>query len=399
MELVMLRLNEIFLKSNNKNLFIAKLVKNIRILFESEVEIIKKNNRIYLKTEITDDDELFNKIKKIFGVYSFSRVHLVENIYDIILNNSIKVFNELLKNNKTFRIQSKRTAKNFSMSSMELARNLGSDILKRFPNLKVNLDKPEVVINIEVRNEGTYIFENKIKVSSGLPTGTSTKGSILLSGGIDSPVAALMMMKRGMNLNGITFASPPYTSPSTISKIIKLASKISEYSPMPFFLHIVNFTPLQVYLKEYVDEKLILVLQRRSMMRIANEIAKKSNSNCLVTGENLAQVASQTFENINSIDQSSEMLVLRPLIGMDKDDIIELANYFETYETSIIPYEDTCSIFVPESPATKTKAHVLEKIENSLQRLKEIEVELVNSYELHKLFKKEHTLFSRGNHQ
>ena len=399
MELVMLRLNEIFLKSNNKNLFIAKLVKNIRILFESEVEIIKKNNRIYLKTEITDDDELFNKIKKIFGVYSFSRVHLVENIYDIILNNSIKVFNELLKNNKTFRIQSKRTAKNFSMSSMELARNLGSDILKRFPNLKVNLDKPEVVINIEVRNEGTYIFENKIKVSSGLPTGTSTKGSILLSGGIDSPVAALMMMKRGMNLNGITFTSPPYTSSSTISKILKLASKISEYSPMPFFLHIVNFTPLQVYLKEYVDEKLILVLQRRSMMRIANEIAKKSNSNCLVTGENLAQVASQTFENINSIDQSSEMLVLRPLIGMDKDDIIELANYFETYETSIIPYEDTCSIFVPESPATKTKAHVLEKIENSLQRLKEIEVELVNSYELHKLFKKEHTLFSRGNHQ
>jgi thiamine biosynthesis protein ThiI len=391
---ILVRTNEIALKNKNKNIFMNKLKKNIENIIGGKTKIKRINNRLYLyispKLFSFDKDVMEEKLKKVFGIHSISYVHFVKKNINEIEKKSYTLVDEYIKlnNSKSFKVEVKRADKSFHYKSIELASLIGEKVLNKFKGLKVDVKNPDLILYIEIRKEGVYLFSEKILCAGGLPVGTSSRGSLLLSGGIDSPVAGALMQKRGMIINAVSFHSPPFTGSKTVEKIIELGKKLSYFNSNPIDIYMVPLTKVQKAFKD-VGGKNIVVLQRRSMMRIASKISDLTNTNLLITGESLGQVASQTVENLTSISNVTEKIIIRPLIGFDKQETIELSKKYGLYDTSIKPQTDSCTIFLPSNPVTKSKISILEDIENKIKHLEFLENELLKETKKFRIFKDE----------
>lgn len=355
-EIILIKLGEIALKGLNRRTFEDVLIKRIKqsICPLGKFNIRSAQSTIYVepKDENIDLDEVCERLSKVFGIITFSRACVCEKNMDDILEKAKLYCREQLKDANTFKVESKRSDKNFPLKSPEISAEVGAAILSSVPHIKVNVKNPDTVVTVEVRDYGAYIRCGVIKGAGGIPVGTSGKATILISGGIDSPVAAYMMAKRGLLLNAVHFASPPYTSQRAKIKVEKLLKIVSQYAGT-IQMYTVPFTKIQETIRDKCKEELFTIIMRRVMMKISQEIAKKTDSHALITGESLGQVASQTLYAMNCTDQAVDMLTFRPLIGMDKQEIINVSRHIGAFETSIEPYEDCCTIFTPKHPRTR----------------------------------------------
>lgn len=375
-ELILVRYGEIALKGGNRSLFIRRLIKNINKALQGiDHSIIKDRGRIFIKPgrDPEDADSAMERLKKVFGIVSLSRVIMAEKDLDTIKKISLEMVRK--HGPGSFKVESRRADKSFPVSSPEICRQVGGYILKKSEGIKVNVHQPDLMINIEIRDKA-YIFAGIEKGSGGLPTGTGGKGLLLLSGGIDSPVAGWMVAKRGVELEAVHFHSFPFTSERAKQKVIDLAGVLAGYIG-GVRLHMVSLTDIQSSINMHCPVEQSTILTRRFMMRIAERIAGEVKALALVTGESLGQVASQTMESIYVTDSCVDLPVLRPLVGMDKIEIIERARNIDTYELSILPYEDCCTLFLPEHPETRPRLEKIMQSESHLevQRLIEQAVE------------------------
>ena len=355
-QLIMCYLGEMALKGLNKSTFEAQLMKTIRNRIKNigQFKIYKAQSTFYIEPEdeYSDVDAAFEKVKKILGIAAVSKAVVTEKDFDKIAEIAPVYLEDALKNARTFKVTAKRSDKSFPMGSLEISREVGAAILRKFHHLKVDVHNPQVTVMVEIRDFGAYIHEAKQPGAGGMPVSTSGKGALMLSGGIDSPVAAYMMAKRGMSIMSVHFASPPYTSDRARHKVITLAEKLTDYTG-DMNLFIVPFTEVQEYIRDNGVPELFTILMRRSMMRITESISRKFGASAIITGESLGQVASQTMAAITATNASVSMPIFRPVIGMDKTEITEIARKIDTFETSILPYEDCCTIFTPPHPKTK----------------------------------------------
>lgn len=364
------RCGEVALKGMNKPYFERMLVDRIRKNLKEfdGVDVKRHEGLIFVRAEKPlDKEQLIRQISKVFGVASISPAVEAPSNLDDIGEEAVKYMMELIetKGIKTFKVEAKRADKNFPVKSPDIGRIIGAKVLIGCKVLKVDVHNPDVYLYVDVRHDKTYIYQQKIAGFGGLPLGTNGKGMVLLSGGIDSPVAAWMMAKRGMLLEAVHFHSYPYTSPRAQEKVEDLARIVASYCGN-FKMHVINLLPIQEQIVQNCPEEETTILVRRFMMRIAEKIAEKNKAMMLITGENLGQVASQTAEALVVTDACVKMPVMRPLIAMDKVDIMEKAEEIGTFETSIQPYEDCCTVFLPKHPTTKPK---LERIEGSESKL------------------------------
>ena len=367
-EIVLIKNGEIALKGLNRSLFEDSLVRNIkfRISDLGRFKVQKAQSAIFVLPETDVDlDVVCDRISKVFGIACFSRAAMTEKNFDEICATACEYLKDTLEDASTFKVIAKRADKRFPLTSPEICTELGAVLLERFDNLTVDVHNPEVEVIVEIRDFGAYIHAGKIDGAGGMPVGTSGRASLLLSGGIDSPVAGYMMAKRGLLLDAIHFESPPYTSERAKLKVIELAKRMSAYCG-GLDLHVVPFTHAQEEIKNNCPEELFTVIMRRFMMRVAQKIAIKNDSSALITGESLAQVASQTIKAIACTEAVCDIPVLRPLIGMDKSEIIKISEKIDTYEISIEPYEDCCTVFTPKHPRTKPDLVAVEKAEKRL---------------------------------
>lgn len=369
-KIYIVRCGEVALKGMNKPYFervlVERIKKNLKNIKDNRVS--RKEGLIFVRVPLeSDTNEVIAEISKVFGVSSVSPALEVESDLDSIGSKAVEFMNCMIENEgvKTFKVEAKRADKNFPIKSPEIAAKIGAYVLKGCGTLKVDVHEPDCHLFVDLRVDKTYIYTKKIKGLGGLPLGTNGKGMVLLSGGIDSPVAAWMMAKRGMVIDAVHFHSYPYTSPRAQQKVEELAEIISSYCGK-INMTVINLLPIQEEIVSNCPEDETTILVRRFMMRIAEKIALKQNDLMLITGENLGQVASQTAEALVVTDQSVELPVMRPLIGMDKVEIMDMARRIGTYEKSIEPYEDCCTVFLPKHPVTKPK---LERILNSESRL------------------------------
>lgn len=364
------RCGEVALKGMNKPYFEKMLVNRIKKLLKKfdNVEAYRHEGLIFVRADKRHDPEMIiGEISKVFGVASISPALECESELNSIGDAAVALMMDLIekKGIKTFKLDAKRADKNFPVKSPEIARIIGAKVLVGCKVLKVDVHNPDCVLFVDLRKDKSYVFEQKISGFGGLPLGTNGKGMVLLSGGIDSPVAAWMMAKRGMLIEAVHFHSYPYTSQRAQEKVEDLARIIAQYCGR-FKMNVINLLPIQEQIVENCPEEETTILVRRFMMRIAEKVAQKSDCTMLITGENLGQVASQTAEALVVTDATVKMPVMRPLIALDKVDIIQKAKDIGTFETSIMPYEDCCTVFLPKHPATKPK---LEKILESESKL------------------------------
>ena len=363
------RCGEVALKGMNKPYFERMLVERIRKLLKKfdGVSVKRHEGLIFVRADRSlDKQAIIKEISKVFGVASISPAVECESTMESIGAAAVDYMMEAIRERgvKTFKVEAKRADKTFPVKSPDIGRQIGAAVLKGCKVLKVDVHHPDCLLFVDVRHDKSYIYQDKIPGFGGLPLGTNGKGLSLLSGGIDSPVATWMMAKRGMMIEAVHFHSYPYTSQRAQEKVEDLASIVATYCGR-FRMHVVNLLPVQEQIVEHCPEEETTILVRRFMMRIAQRIAEKNGCGMLITGENLGQVASQTAESLIVTDASVTMPVMRPLIAMDKVDIMDLAQEIGTYETSIQPYEDCCTVFLPKHPATKPK---LEKILESESR-------------------------------
>lgn len=365
-EVILIKNGELALKGLNRSTFEDILVKNIRRRLKSagDFDYIKSQSTIIIepKDENCDFEAAQEAVSRIFGIAGFSRAAAVEKDFDKVIEISGAYLEGALKNAKTFKVEAKRSDKKFPLASPEISREMGGHLLSVYPHLKVDVHNPEVTVMVEVRDKYIFLHGTQIKGAGGMPVGTGGKAGILISGGIDSPVAAWMMAKRGIELTAIHFASPPYTSKRAEMKVVTLLEKVAKYSGrMTMFT--VPFTEIQEQIKDNCPEELFTLIMRRAMMKAAEKIARKENCQALITGESVGQVASQTIYALACTDAAANMPVFRPLIGMDKDEIIEISRKIDTFETSILPYEDCCTVFTPKHPKTRPNLGDIEKAE------------------------------------
>lgn len=370
MERVLLvRYGEIILKGLNRPIFEDALVRNIRhrLRNEGEYKIYKSQATIYIEPQEGDDqtDRIHEKLKKIFGIVSIVEAYktdkTMEGIYKIIPNS----IGDVLKNAKTFKVEAKRSDKKFPLKSPQICEEVGGFILDNYPHLTVDVHNPEVVVHAEIRDDNAFVHTGREKGIGGMPVGTGGRAALLLSGGIDSPVAGYMIAKRGVALEAIHFFSYPYTSERAKDKVLKLAGIVSEYVGK-IKVHVVPFTEIQVQIRDKCPEEYLTLIMRRFMMEISERIARENGCDALITGENLGQVASQTMLALGVTNDAVDMPVFRPLIGLDKNDIVELAREIGTFDTSILPYEDCCTVFTPKRPATKPRLEKVVKYQSLL---------------------------------
>lgn len=376
-ELIMAYQGEMALKGLNKSSFESILMKTMRrrLANVGDFKVYKAQSTMYAEAKgdaLVDMNEAFLRISKIFGIAAVSRAVICEKDFDKICETAKTYLEEQLKGAKTFKVAAKRADKKFPLDSMEICRELGGYILDAYPHLSVDVHNPQVTVTVEVRDYAAYIHAGKMTGAGGLPVSTSGRAALLLSGGIDSPVAAYMMAKRGLSLTCIHFASPPYTSERAEDKVLTLAQKLTPYTGN-LNVFIVPYTTPQEYIRDHANPELFTVLMRRSMMRIANIICEQEACTALITGESLAQVASQTLAAIACTDEAQSLPVLRPLIGMDKIEITDIARKIDTFETSILPFEDCCTIFTPPHPKTKPSLAEIFEEELKMSNLKELE--------------------------
>ena len=367
-EIILAKNGEIALKGLNRRKFEEILMRNIKWRLQEfgKISLSCMQSTIYITPEDSafyDFDGAIEALRHVFGIASISRAIVLEKNMDDILSHVCDYIENDLFDASTFKVEAKRSDKSFPLTSPQISAEVGGKILSRFHRLKVDVHNPDVTVMVEIRDRGAYIHAGKIPGAGGMPVSSSVEAMLLISGGIDSPVAAYMMAKRGLALSTIHFQSPPYTSERAREKVETLCRKLVPYTGrLPFYC--VPFTELQEALKEHCPEELFTVMMRRLMMRIATRIAQEKKIPALVTGESLAQVASQTLEALYCTDNATPLVVLRPLIGMDKGEIIKISREIETYETSILPYEDCCTVFTPKHPCTKPKLDILERAES-----------------------------------
>ena len=365
-EIVLIKLGEMVLKGLNRRTFEDVLIKNIKYrlrgLGQFEVKIAQSTIYIRPQSDDIDLDEVCERIGEVFGIVTYSRACVCEKDLDDILAKAPEYAAEYLEDARTFKVESKRSDKRFPYKSPEISAQVGGRILSCFPRMKVDVKEPDVTITVEVRDFGAYIRCATIRGQGGMPVGTSGLATVLISGGIDSPVAAYMMAKRGLKLNAVHFESPPYTSERARLKVEKLLKQVSRYSGS-IEMHTVCLTKVQEAMRDRCPEELFTILLRRVMMKVASKIAADTGSGALITGESLGQVASQTLYALGCTDAAAEKVVFRPLIGMDKQEIINISRRIGTFETSIEPYEDCCTVFTPKHPRTKPILRFVEQAE------------------------------------
>ena len=370
-DILIIRNGEVAIKGLNRPVFENKLIKNIEYtLYQfKSVKVKKGDGRIYVHLNGEDSNQIIKKIKNVFGVVSISPAIVTESGYENLKEGIKKLVDEKTKDSKlmTFKVNAKRLDKRFPMKSPEMSIDLGGYVLKTFPQrFKVDVVNPDLNITAELRADSNIIFADKIKGVGGLPRGINGKGCILLSGGIDSPVAAYLMSKRGLYIEAVHFHSFPFTSEKSQEKIMDLARTLLPYTGQ-IKIHMVNLLEIQQSIAENCPEELMTILSRRFMMAIAERIATETECNCLITGESMGQVASQTAEGLLATNNAVKLLpVFRPLISYDKEDIITLAKEIDTFDVSIIPEEDCCTVFLPMRPATKPKLEKILKAEENL---------------------------------
>lgn len=366
MNTILIRYGEIFLKGNNRGYFESALAKNIRTALENfTFKFVRAQNRFLLEDyDEAYETDIIDKLTKIFGIHSVSVAVKVKSTEEELEKAAVLMMKD---KSGTFRVTVNRADKRIQKSSMELAARLGGVVLESNPNLTVNLHVFDTDLYVDIRENGlSYLFTDKIMGAGGMPVGTAGAGMVLLSGGIDSPVAAYMMAKRGLKLHAIHFHSAPYTSEMAKQKVVDLAGIVKNYSG-PIVLHVIPFTDVQLKIHEKCPAELMITIMRRFMMRIAERIAKANSCGALITGESLGQVASQTMESITVTNGVIEDLpVFRPLIGMDKTEIMDVARNIDTYDTSILPYEDCCTVFLPKNPVIRPKLETVLKAEAKL---------------------------------
>lgn len=366
MNTILIRYGEIFLKGNNRGYFESALAKNIRTALENfNFKFVRAQNRFLIEDyDEAYETDIIDKLTKIFGIHSVSVAVKVKSTEEELEKAAVLMMKD---KSGTFRVTVNRADKKIQKSSMELAAQLGGAVLESNPNLTVNLHVFDTDLYVDIRENGlSYLFTDKIMGAGGMPVGTAGAGMVLLSGGIDSPVAAYMMAKRGLKLHAIHFHSAPYTSEMAKQKVVDLAGIVKNYSG-PIVLHVIPFTDVQLKIHEKCPAELMITIMRRFMMRIAERVAKANSCGALITGESLGQVASQTMESITVTNGVIEDLpVFRPLIGMDKTEIMDIARNIDTYDTSILPYEDCCTIFLPKNPVIRPKLETVLKAEAKL---------------------------------
>ena len=365
-EIILIKLGEMVLKGLNRRTFEDILIKNLKYRLRGlggfEVRIAQSTIYIIPQSDDIDLDDVCERVGEVFGIVAYSRACVCEKDFDDILAKAPEYAAPYLEGVKTFKVESKRSDKRFPYKSPEISAQVGGKILERFPRLKVDVREPDVTVTVEVRDFGAYIRCAAIKGRGGMPVGTSGLATVLISGGIDSPVAAYMMAKRGLKLNAVHFESPPYTSERARIKVERLLAQVSRYAGR-IEMHTVPLTEVQEAMRDRCPEELFTVLLRRVMMSIASRIAEQTGSGALITGESLGQVASQTMAALSCTDAAAGKVVFRPLIGMDKQEIINIARDIGTFETSIEPYEDCCTIFTPKHPRTKPVLKYVERAE------------------------------------
>ena len=355
-EIILCKYGEIALKGLNKSSFESTLVKNVkrRLRRFGKFDYWRSQSTLYISPleDSIDMDEVLEAVGKIFGIVKMYKALEVEKTMEAILGDTLDYLADALEDAQTFKVEAKRADKNFPHKSPEICAELGHVILEKFPHLSVDVHEPDVTVFVEIREKHAFVNAMKFDGAGGLPIGTSGRGMLLLSGGIDSPVAGYMLAKRGMQIQAIHFEAPPYTSERARLKVEKLAEEISEYCGDIAF-HCVPFTDIQVAIRDNCPEELFTIIMRRLMMEIAQRICERENCSCLITGESLGQVASQTMGAIVCTDAACRMPVFRPCIGMDKSEIVEIARKIDTFDTSILPYEDCCTVFTPKHPRTR----------------------------------------------
>lgn len=362
---------EIAIKGKNRYIFEDALVAQIKYQLknvEGKFRIVKEMGRIFIYTEGEFDyDETIEALKRVFGIFSICPAVVLEDEGFEKLSQEVTEYVKKLYGEKalTFKVNTRRNKKTYPMQSMEISSALGDAILDACPNMKVDVHNPDVFVNVEIRNK-IYLYSENIPGPGGMPLGTNGSAMLLLSGGIDSPVAGYMIAKRGVTLDAVYFHAPPYTSERAKQKVVDLAKLVAKYSG-PIRLHVVNFTDIQLYIYDKCPHEELTIIMRRYMMKIAEEFAKKDGCLGLITGESIGQVASQTIHSLAATNDVCTMPVFRPVIGFDKQEIVDVALKINTYETSILPYEDCCTIFVAKHPVTKPNLQIIKRSEEKLQ--------------------------------
>ncbi|MBO5409700.1 MAG: tRNA 4-thiouridine(8) synthase ThiI [Clostridia bacterium] len=368
-EIILIKNGELALKGLNRRTFEDMLVKNMRRRLESvgkfKFTIAQSTIVAEPENESIDLDEAADRISKVFGIAAFSRAAAVEKDMDTILRSAEEYLAPQLLTARTFKVEAKRSDKKFPLKSPEICAETGGYLLRKFPHLSVDVHNPDIVVTVEVRDVWAYIHGSQIKGAGGMPTGSAGRAALLISGGIDSPVAGYMMAKRGLEFCAVHFASPPYTSERAEQKVHSLLRQVSKYSGR-ISLFVIPFTETQEMIKDNCPEDIFTVIMRRMMMRVAQIVAEKQNAGALITGESVGQVASQTMPAIACTDNVCEMPVFRPLIGMDKDEVVAISRKIETFDISILPYEDCCTVFTPKHPKTKPTIEYVEECEKAL---------------------------------
>ena len=370
---------EIGTKGKNRYMFEDTLCKQIKahLTGVGEFAIRREYGRIFVEAESDCDyEDVITQLKKVFGIVGICPVVVEEQVeFEAIKKRTIEYMKECYGEKPlTFKVNARRSNKKFPMQSMQINSEIGHFLLEKYPNLTVDVHHPEILLNIEIR-EKVYLYSKTVKGAGGLPVGTNGKAMLLLSGGIDSPVAGYMISKRGVELEAVYFNAPPYTSERAKQKVVDLAKIISGFSGT-IRLHIVNFTDIQLAIYEKCPHEELTIIMRRYMMKIAQDLAKKNKCQALITGESIGQVASQTMQSLACTNEVCILPVFRPCIGMDKQEIIDISEQIDTYETSILPYEDCCTIFVAKHPVTKP---ILEIIKRSEEKLSDVIDDLITT--------------------
>ena len=348
-ELILIKYGELTTKKDNRKYFINLLEKNIKALLKDEDIIITKD-RVRMYIECNDALNISKKLQKIFGIYSIVICYKVNNNIEDVLKKSLEIMD---KNKKTFKVVTNRADKSFAIPSMEYSRRLGGLILKN-SDFKVDVHEPDITLTVEIRNNGTFIYTDEIKGIGGYPVGVQGTGLLMLSGGIDSPVAGYLTLKRGVNIEGLYFESPPHTSIQAKNKVLNLAKILNQYSGH-MKVHVVPFTEIQEEIYKKCPDTYMITIMRRMMYRIASKYSEKIGAKIIVNGESIGQVASQTLSSMSVINEVTNKPVIRPVACFDKLEIINVSQKIGTYDTSILPYEDCCTIFVPKHPVINPK--------------------------------------------
>ncbi|NLK70020.1 MAG: tRNA 4-thiouridine(8) synthase ThiI [Clostridiales bacterium] len=384
-EIILAKYGEMALKGLNKNTFENILLKNIRRRLKSigNFYISRAQSTIYIEpeNEAADLDEAYVVLKRIFGISTLCRAAVAEKDFEAIVAQTMRYLDDELSYARTFKVEAKRADKRFSMKSPEICSELGGKILAAFPHLKVDVKNPDVIVTVEIRDTNAYIHSKKESGAGGLPVGTSGRAMLLLSGGIDSPVAGYMMAKRGIVISAIHFVSPPYTSERARMKVEQLCEKITDYCGDINF-YCVPFTEIQETIRKECPEEYFTIIMRRLMVEIAQRIAEQDGSMALITGESVGQVASQTLEALVCTDTVCKMPIFRPVIGMDKTEIISIARKIDTYDISIQPYEDCCTVFTPKHPKVRPRLADIEAAEGRVDFSKMVTNSIQNTYKV-----------------